>query len=135
MYIDNRKQDSRQHNEQKGRARQLLFNLDPRTIEQLSGLGFKKILRPSTLPQSFHSSSFTRNIGHMSDKPQVGREIKRERRAVFYDKYNWPTMSISIYSRTNRVFSFYDYWAAIFDNLVSDIVICCAIFPKRLQSD
>lgn len=42
----------------------------------------------------------------MSDKPQVGREIKRERRAVFYDKYNWPTMSIGIYSRTNRVFSF-----------------------------
>lgn len=28
-----KKQDGRQHNEQKGRAQQLLFDLDPRTIE------------------------------------------------------------------------------------------------------
>lgn len=69
----------------------------------------------------------------MSDKLQVGREIKRKKRAVFYDKYNWP-QCLSVFTAVLIGFFFYDYWAAIFDNLVSDIVICCAIFPKRLQS-
>lgn len=48
-----KKQDGRQHNEQKGRAQQLLFDLDPRTIELVSGLGFKK----SSDPLPFHNLS------------------------------------------------------------------------------
>lgn len=47
---------------------------------------------------------------------------------MFYDKHNWP-QCLLVFTAVLIGFFFYDYWAAIFDNLASDIVICCAIFP------